>query len=92
MPTATRTDAKVRKGSRMQSEVAGARGMTQHIHDHLLPEVQPRPHSEPNNLLAHDDSVAWAARPMTEAKRPESGVAMATASNENTTLKNAAGR
>ena len=51
----------------MQSEVAGARGMTQHIHDHLLPEVQPRPHAEPDNLLAQDRSVAWAARPMTEA-------------------------
>ena len=65
-----------RKDSRIQREVAGARGRAQVIHDILLPEVQPRPHSEPDNLLAQDHSVAWAARPMTEANRPESVVVM----------------
>ena len=65
-----------RKDSRIQREVAGARGRAQVIHDILLPEVQPRPLSEPDNLLAQDHSVAWAARPMTEANRPESVVVM----------------
>ena len=51
----------------MQNEGTGGREMTQNIHDHVLPEIQPRPNAEPDNLLAQDRSVAWAARPMTEA-------------------------
>ena len=51
--TASSTNV-VLMGARMQSEVAGARGIAQHLHDNLLSEVQPRPHSEPDNLLAQN--------------------------------------